>query len=118
MLFVDTRQPMTFPLVIPNTHFSRFSLSLASRMFAKVSAKSETILILFADNDYVIDIGEDIFADLIFQRRLRHSAGSRSCIMEALQHSEIAIGSKHGDKVGLFFIFCAKPDLMIPKETL
>jgi hypothetical protein len=41
MLFIDTRHLRTFPLVIPNTHFSGFSLSLASHMFAKVSAKSE-----------------------------------------------------------------------------
>jgi hypothetical protein len=39
--FIDIRHPRTFPLVTPNTHFSGFHLSLASRMFAKVSAKSE-----------------------------------------------------------------------------
>jgi hypothetical protein len=38
--FVDTGHPRTFPFVIPNTHFSGFNLSLASHMFAKVSAKS------------------------------------------------------------------------------
>jgi hypothetical protein len=39
--FVDSKHPKTFPLVIPNTHFSGFNLSLASRIFVKVSAKSE-----------------------------------------------------------------------------
>jgi hypothetical protein len=40
MPFVDIRHPRTFPFVTPNTHFSGFNLCLASRMFAKVSAKS------------------------------------------------------------------------------
>jgi hypothetical protein len=41
MPFVDTKHLGTFPLVTPNTHLSRFSLSSASHMFAKVSAKSK-----------------------------------------------------------------------------
>jgi hypothetical protein len=40
MPFVETIQPRTLPLVIPNIHFSRLSLSLASRIFVKISAKS------------------------------------------------------------------------------
>jgi hypothetical protein len=40
MPFIDTGHLRTFPFVIPNTHFSGFNLSLASHMFAKVSAKS------------------------------------------------------------------------------
>jgi hypothetical protein len=39
--FVDNRHPRTFPLVIPNTHFSAFNQSLALRMLAKVSIKSD-----------------------------------------------------------------------------
>jgi hypothetical protein len=39
MPFVETKHPRTLPLVIPNMHFSRLSLSQASRMFVKVSAK-------------------------------------------------------------------------------
>jgi hypothetical protein len=41
MPFIDTRHLSTFPLVIPNKHFSRFKQSLASRIFAKVYAKSK-----------------------------------------------------------------------------
>jgi hypothetical protein len=37
---VETRQPRTFPFMIPNTHFSGLSLSLASHMFVKVSSRS------------------------------------------------------------------------------
>jgi hypothetical protein len=40
MHFIDTRHLRTFPFVILNTHFSGFNLSLAYRLFAKVSAKS------------------------------------------------------------------------------
>jgi hypothetical protein len=40
MPLVVTRQPRTFPFVIPNTHFSRLSSSLALRVFVKVSARS------------------------------------------------------------------------------
>jgi hypothetical protein len=39
--FVETKQSGSFPFVIPNVHFSRLSLSLASRIFAKVSVRSE-----------------------------------------------------------------------------
>jgi hypothetical protein len=41
MPFVESRQSRTFPFVIPNIHFSRLSLSHASRIFVKVSARSE-----------------------------------------------------------------------------
>jgi hypothetical protein len=36
MPFVETKQPRTFPFVIPNIHFSGLSFSLASRIFLKV----------------------------------------------------------------------------------
>jgi hypothetical protein len=41
MPLVETRQPSTLPRVTPKTHLSGFSLSLASRMLAKVSVRSE-----------------------------------------------------------------------------
>jgi hypothetical protein len=41
MPFVETKQSRTLPLVIPNIHFLGLSLSLASHIFVKVSAKSE-----------------------------------------------------------------------------
>jgi hypothetical protein len=40
MPLVETRQPRTFPFVIPNTHFSGLSLSLSLHMFTKVSTRS------------------------------------------------------------------------------
>jgi hypothetical protein len=39
--FMETRHPSTLPLVIPNMHFSGFSLSRASRILAKICARSE-----------------------------------------------------------------------------
>jgi hypothetical protein len=39
--FFEAKQQMTFPLVIPNMHFSRLSLILALRIFAKVFAGLE-----------------------------------------------------------------------------
>jgi hypothetical protein len=41
MHFMETKHPSTFPLVTPNMHFSGLSLSQASRMLVKVSARSE-----------------------------------------------------------------------------
>jgi hypothetical protein len=42
MHFMETKQPNTLPLVTPNMHFSRLSLSRASRILAKVFARPET----------------------------------------------------------------------------
>jgi hypothetical protein len=39
--FVETKHPRTFPLVTPNINFSALSYSLPSRIFVKVSARSE-----------------------------------------------------------------------------
>jgi hypothetical protein len=47
MPFVETKHPRTLPLVILNMHFSGLSLSLASRIFVKVSAKSEMLVSFF-----------------------------------------------------------------------
>jgi hypothetical protein len=41
MPLVDTKQPNTLPHVTPKAHFSGLSLSLASRILAKVSIRSE-----------------------------------------------------------------------------
>jgi hypothetical protein len=41
MPFMETKHPRTLPLVIPNMHFSRLSLSRALCTFVKVSAKSK-----------------------------------------------------------------------------
>jgi hypothetical protein len=41
MPLVETRQPSTLPLVTQKTHFTGLSLSLASRILAKVPARSE-----------------------------------------------------------------------------
>jgi hypothetical protein len=41
MPFIETKHPNTLPLVTPNTHFSGLSLSRASRILVKVSARSE-----------------------------------------------------------------------------
>jgi hypothetical protein len=41
MLFVDTKQPNTFPRVTLKIHFSELSLSLASHILEKVSVKSK-----------------------------------------------------------------------------
>jgi hypothetical protein len=42
MPLVETKQPWTFPFMIPNMHFSELSFNLASRIFVKVSARLET----------------------------------------------------------------------------
>jgi hypothetical protein len=47
MPFVDTKQLRIFPFIIPNMHFSGLSFNLASRMFAKVSAKSGIYVFFF-----------------------------------------------------------------------
>jgi hypothetical protein len=41
MPFMEIRHPSTLCLVTPNMHLSRLSLSRASRIFTKVSARSE-----------------------------------------------------------------------------
>jgi hypothetical protein len=38
---VETKQPNTLPLVTPKTHLSGLSLRFASRIFVKVSNRSE-----------------------------------------------------------------------------
>jgi hypothetical protein len=47
MPLVDTRQPNTLPHVTPKTHFSGLSLSLALRILAKVSVRSDMYEALF-----------------------------------------------------------------------
>jgi hypothetical protein len=41
MPFVETKQPRTFPFVIPNMRFFGLSFSHALHIFVKVSAKSD-----------------------------------------------------------------------------
>jgi hypothetical protein len=72
MPLVETRQPRTFPFVIPNMHFSGLSLSLASCIFVKFSASGDVISPLLADHDYVVYIRWHVFAHLILQSCLHH----------------------------------------------
>jgi hypothetical protein len=47
MPLLDTRQPSIMPRVIQKTQFSRLSLSLASRILAKVSVRPDMYKALF-----------------------------------------------------------------------
>jgi hypothetical protein len=44
---METKHPRTLPHVTPNTNFSGLSLSRASHILAKVSAKSEMYVVFF-----------------------------------------------------------------------
>jgi hypothetical protein len=47
MPLVEIRQPSTLPLVTPKTHFFGLSLSLASRILVKISARLKTYAAFF-----------------------------------------------------------------------
>jgi hypothetical protein len=73
---------------------------------------------LFTCYHDVIDISEDISAHLIFEDGLYHSIKSGAGIVEAFEHSEIAVGAKRCNKGCFFFIFLAEPNLMIVGEVV
>jgi hypothetical protein len=48
-------------------HFSGFKRSLASRLLANVSVRSEVmVLFILACDDYVITVGENVATHLVF----------------------------------------------------
>jgi hypothetical protein len=71
-------------------------------------------LFLLACKYDVVDIGQYIPAYLVLQRCLRHSTKCGARVALFLRHSHVAICAKWSYKIGLVFIFLAKPYLVIP----
>jgi hypothetical protein len=66
MPLVDTKHPNTLPHVTPKAHFSGLSLSVASRILAKISVRLEMYEAFFLACYYnVINIREYVSADLV-----------------------------------------------------
>jgi hypothetical protein len=55
---------------------------------------------------------------LIFENGLRHSTKHWAGIIEAFEHSKMAIGAEGCDETHFFFIFFMLPNLEVAGETV
>jgi hypothetical protein len=94
------------------------SFSLASCICKGFRQIRDVGFLLFASHDYVIDVRQNIVADLILQSCLHHSTECWPGIAETFGYSEIAKSAEGGDEVGLLFTPFVEPYLVVYRETI
>ena len=71
------------------------------------------ILLLRASHNDIINIGQDISAQLRPQHLGCHSAEASTSILEPLMHPKIAVSTAGGYEASLWLIFLLHLDLMV-----
>jgi hypothetical protein len=73
----------------------------------------------FLVNDYyIINVCEKVFADLVFEYGLCHSAKGWSDVFQAFGHSYVAIRVEGCDEICFLLVFFPQPNLMIAIEIV
>jgi hypothetical protein len=85
-------------------------------MFADVSARSDKCSLFFSRNDYVINIGKNVAAHLVFKDFFGESG--ESCVPESFRHSHETVCAEGGDETCAGFFFFFHVGLMIAREAI
>jgi hypothetical protein len=100
------------PPWMPKTYLSGFKRSLASHVGEGLREVCQVLYLLARHND-VVDVGENVSANLVLKYRLSEAGECRPNILEALGHSHEAVGAEGCDEAGIRFVLFAEIYLMI-----